>query len=83
MPRLHPIAAVAAAVAATGSPPLGAITPAEARVLSLVSRGASNRLIAEALVLSPRTVESHVSSLLAKTGCRNRTQLTLWSQAHP
>jgi DNA-binding CsgD family transcriptional regulator len=29
-------------------------------------------------VLSPRTVESHVSSLLAKTGCRNRTQLLLW-----
>jgi DNA-binding NarL/FixJ family response regulator len=59
--------------------PLGVITPAEAKVLSLVQLGESNRGIAEALVLSPRTVESHISNLLAKTGCRNRTQLTLWS----
>jgi DNA-binding NarL/FixJ family response regulator len=65
-----------------GSTPLGLITPAEARVLSLLRLGISNRAIAQALVLSPRTVESHVSSLLAKTGCRNRTQLTLWSLAH-
>ena len=60
----------------------GLITPAEQRVLSLLSRGESNRSIARVLVLSPRTVESHVSSLLAKTGCRNRTQLTLWSLTH-
>lgn len=58
---------------------LGVITPAEAKVLSLLRHGESNRGIAQALVLSTRTVESHVSSLLAKTGCRNRTQLTLWS----
>jgi DNA-binding NarL/FixJ family response regulator len=64
------------------SAPLGVITPAEAKVLSLLRLGESNRGIAEALVLSPRTVESHVSRLLAKTGCRNRTQLTLWSLAH-
>lgn len=61
--------------------PLGVITPAEAKVLALLRHGESNRGIARALVLSPRTVESHVSSLLAKTGCRNRTQLTLWSLA--
>lgn len=61
---------------------LGVITPAEAKVLSLLRHGESNRSIARALVLSPRTVESHVSSLLAKTGCRNRTQLTLWSLGH-
>ncbi len=65
----------------TPAAPLGVITPAEAKVLALLCRGESNRGIAQALVLSPRTVESHVSSLLAKTGCRNRTQLTLWSLA--
>jgi DNA-binding NarL/FixJ family response regulator len=64
------------------SPLLAPITPAEERVLTLLRRGDSNRAIAERLVLSPRTVESHVSRLLAKTGCRNRTQLTLWSQSH-
>ncbi|EDY38095.1 transcriptional regulator, LuxR family, putative [Cyanobium sp. PCC 7001] len=54
-------------------------TPAEARVLGLVCRGHSNRDIATALVVSVRTVESHISSLLAKTGCRNRTQLLIWA----
>ena len=58
-----------------------AITPAEQRVLSLLCQGESNHAIALRLVLSPRTVESHVSNLLAKTGCRNRTQLTLWNQS--
>ncbi len=57
------------------------ITPAEHRVLSLLQRGLSNRHIAAQLVLSPRTVESHVSNLLAKTGCRSRTQLLLWALA--
>jgi septum site-determining protein MinD len=48
--------------------PLAPITPAEQRVLALLLGGESNRAIAEQLVLSPRTVESHVSSLLSKTG---------------
>ncbi len=58
-----------------------AITPAEQRVLDLLRRGDSNRRIAAQLVLSPRTVECHVSHLLAKTGCRSRTQLLLWALA--
>ena len=55
------------------------ITPAEERVLLLVQEGLSNKAIAAALVLSPRTVESHVSSLLAKTSCRSRSELLLWA----
>jgi len=58
-----------------------AITPAEGRVLAALRRGLSNRAIAAALVLSPRTVESHISNLLAKTGCSSRTQLLLWALA--
>jgi len=54
-------------------------TPAELRVLEQLRRGYSNKGIAGVLVLSPRTVESHVSQLLAKTGCTNRTQLLLWA----
>ncbi len=57
------------------SPP----SPAELRVLGLVCRGYSNREIASALVLSVRTVESHISHLLAKSGCRSRTQLLIWA----
>ncbi|MEB3307938.1 MAG: helix-turn-helix transcriptional regulator [Cyanobacteriota bacterium] len=55
------------------------ISPAEARVLTELLRGLSNKAIAANLVLSTRTIESHVSSLLAKTGCRSRTQLMLWA----
>ncbi|CAK6693154.1 MULTISPECIES: response regulator transcription factor [unclassified Synechococcus] len=55
-------------------------TPAEQRVLGWLVRGLSNKAIAAELVLSPRTVESHVSSLLAKAGCSNRSQLLLWAR---
>jgi len=57
------------------------ITPAEWRVLLELERGLSNKAIAAVLIVSPRTVESHLSSLLAKTGCQNRTQLVLWALA--
>jgi DNA-binding NarL/FixJ family response regulator len=61
--------------------PMAPISPAERRVLEQLLSGASNRGIAAALVLSPRTVESHVSRLLAKTGCRSRMELLLWALA--
>lgn len=48
-------------------------------MLAQLCRGHSNRGIAGQLVLSVRTVESHISSLLAKTGCNNRSQLLLWA----
>lgn len=57
------------------------ITPAERRVLDLLTLGMNNRAIASALVLSPRTIESHVSSLLQKSGCRQRCELLLWALA--
>jgi DNA-binding NarL/FixJ family response regulator len=60
---------------------ISAITRAESDVLHQLLRGLSNQAIANALVLSPRTVESHISRMLAKTGCRNRTQLLLWALA--
>jgi DNA-binding NarL/FixJ family response regulator len=59
------------------------ISPAEQRVLAVLRSGASNREIAKELYLSVRTVESHISSLLAKTGCRNRTQLVLRAPIQP
>ena len=59
------------------------ISPAEQRVLTVLRSGASNREIATALYLSVRTVESHISSLLTKTGCRNRTQLALRASFQP
>jgi DNA-binding NarL/FixJ family response regulator len=61
------------------SPSSAAISPAEAKVLAQLRRGCSNRSIAATLVLSPRTVESHISHLLAKTGCTSRVELLLWA----
>jgi len=42
-------------------------------VLCLLARGASNRAIAEALVISEKTVEVHVSNILSKLGATSRT----------
>ncbi|KMM17660.1 response regulator transcription factor [Synechococcus sp. GFB01] len=64
---------------ASGQPPVEALTSAEQRVLAELCRGHSNKGIAASLVLSPRTVESHISNLLAKTGSANRIQLLLWA----
>ncbi len=58
---------------------LKVMTPAERRVLGLLTQGMSNRAIASALVLSPRTVESHVSSMLEKSGCSQRCELLVWA----
>jgi DNA-binding CsgD family transcriptional regulator len=44
------------------------VTAREAEVLALVARGASNREIAEELVVSPRTVEKHIENLMLKAG---------------
>jgi DNA-binding NarL/FixJ family response regulator len=38
--------------------------------------GRTNREIAKALFVSPRTVDMHVSNLLMKLGCRSRTEAT-------
>ena len=54
------------------------LPPTEMGVLDLLLEGKSNRAIAETLVLSIRTVETHISRSLGKTGCRSRLQLSLW-----
>ncbi|MDT7565121.1 MAG: hypothetical protein QOG76_3745 [Pseudonocardiales bacterium] len=48
-------------------------------VLLLVAEGLPNRVIAERLYLSSRTVEKHVERLLAKTGSSNRAQLATYA----
>jgi DNA-binding CsgD family transcriptional regulator len=48
------------------------LTARQAEVLTLVAEGHTNAEIAEALYLSPRTVESHVSAVLTKLGATTR-----------
>jgi len=61
--------------AATGGGGLTALSPRELEISRRVADGASNREIGEALVVSPKTVERHVTNILAKLGLRNRTEL--------
>ncbi len=50
------------------------LTPREMAVLHRLAAGQTNRQIAEALVVTERTVKFHVSAILAKLGAANRTE---------
>ncbi|GAB4081609.1 GAF domain-containing protein [Modestobacter muralis] len=58
----------------TAEPPADSpFTRRERETLTLLARGLSNRQVAAALVLSPKTVEKHVAAVLHKTGAHSRT----------
>jgi DNA-binding CsgD family transcriptional regulator len=52
------------------------LTPQELQIALAVAQGATNREAAAQLFLSPKTVESHLSSAYRKLGARSRTELT-------
>ncbi|MGR8011349.1 response regulator [Streptomyces hypolithicus] len=58
------------------------LTEREREVLGLIADGRSNREIARALVLSEKTVKTHVSNILMKLDVSDRTQAALWAVRH-
>ena len=54
----------------------------ELEVLRLVAAGASNREIAQRLVITLSTTERHVANILSKLALRSRTEIALWAVAH-
>lgn len=55
------------------------LTERELEVVVLVTEGLTNDQIAEKLVLSPRTVQSHVANAMRRTRTQSRTQLAVLS----
>jgi DNA-binding CsgD family transcriptional regulator len=55
------------------------LTARELEVLGLLANAASNREIADRLVISPRTVESHLANIYGKLGVRGRPEAILWA----
>jgi DNA-binding NarL/FixJ family response regulator len=65
----------------TADPELDSLTARERDVLRLIARGYTYREAAKELVLSARTIESHVSSALRKLQLSNRRELARWAAA--
>ena len=71
----------AEATVSRGTNPSAALTPREVEVLGFLAAGRTDKEIAEALFLSPRTVNHHVAGLLAKFGVANRAEATSAARA--
>jgi two-component system, NarL family, response regulator LiaR len=90
--QLHPEIArkLMSVVAARDELPPGApverspdgLTGREQEVLGLIADGLNNREIAEKLVISEKTVKTHVSSILGKLGLADRTQAAIYALRH-
>ncbi len=72
----------AQAKAAPVSKDLEGLTEREREVLGLIARGLSNREIAEQMVISEKTVKTHVSNLLGRLGLEDRTRAAIWALKH-
>ena len=90
--QLHPDIArklMSAVASHAQAPPRGAqatrgddLSARERDVLRLVARGLNNHEIAACLVISEKTVKTHVSSILSKLSLADRTQAAIWALKH-
>jgi DNA-binding NarL/FixJ family response regulator len=57
----------------------GNLTARECEVAALIAQGKSNQVIADTLVVTRRTVETHIGNIMFKLGYTSRTQIAVWS----
>ncbi|WP_433273557.1 response regulator transcription factor [Actinosynnema sp. CS-041913] len=69
----------AAGPAAPPAQPVEPLTDREEQVLVTVARGRTNSEIADELHISLSTVKTHIASLMAKIGARNRVEIAMWA----
>jgi DNA-binding CsgD family transcriptional regulator len=62
--------------------PAGRLTPREQEVAELLGEGMTNQQIADRLVISRRTAETHVDHILTKLGFTSRAQVAAWVTEH-
>lgn len=74
LPQMRPLSPAQARKQA-----FGGLTTRECEVALLIAQGKSNREIAGVLVVSERTIETHISSILSKLGFTSRTQIATWA----
>jgi predicted ATPase/DNA-binding CsgD family transcriptional regulator len=57
----------------------GGLTAREREVAVLIAQGKSNQEIADRLIVTKRTVETHIGNIMFKLGCTSRTQIAVWA----
>jgi DNA-binding CsgD family transcriptional regulator/tetratricopeptide (TPR) repeat protein len=67
---------------ARAAPGLPQLTPREMEIAGLIGEGATNREIAAALSISPKTVSAHVEHILTKLAASRRAQIATWAATH-
>jgi DNA-binding NarL/FixJ family response regulator len=73
-PQMHPLVPVHGAGRVVGG-----LTAREREVVLLIVQGKSNQAIADILVVTKRTVETHISNIMFKLGSTSRTQIAVWA----
>src|SRR5437667_6342893 len=68
----------------TASPPTypNGLTTREVEVLCVVAQGLTNEQVAQRLIISPRTVDTHLTSIYSKIGVSSRSAATRYAMEH-
>lgn len=72
LPYIHPLLPKQAAKQSL-------LTTREREVAALIAQGKSNQEMADRLIVTKRTIETHVGNIMFKLGCTSRTQIAVWA----